>query len=77
MELTPITEENWREALTLAVGPDQQDFVASVRPVTAIALAKTYIKPGSKTVDPYGIYHQGTMVGFFNLHYTPNSRDDF
>lgn len=69
VELTPITEENWREALTLAVGPDPQDFVAGVRPVA--------IKPGGKTVDPYGICHQGTMVGFFNLHYTPNSRDDF
>lgn len=77
VELKPITEENWREALTLAVGPDQQDFVSDVRPVAAIALAKAYIRPSGKTVEPYGIYHQGKMVGFFNLHYTPNSRDDF
>jgi hypothetical protein len=43
VELKSIAEDNWREALTLAVGPDQQDFVASVRPVAAIALAKAYI----------------------------------
>lgn len=77
VEVKPITEENWREALTLAVAPDQEDFVAGVRPVAAIALAKAYIKPGGKAVDPYGIYHMDTMVGFFNLHYTPNSREDF
>lgn len=77
VELKPITEKNWREALTLAVDPTQQAFVANVMPVAAIALAKAYIRPSGKTVEPYGVYHQGTMVGFFNFHYTPNTYDDF
>lgn len=41
VELKLITEENWREALTLAVDPAQQPFVAGVTPVAAIALAKS------------------------------------
>lgn len=77
VELKSITEENWREALTLAVDPTQHPFVAGVTPVAAIALAKAYISPGGKTVEPYGVYQQETMVGFFNLHYTPNSYHDF
>ncbi len=77
VELKAITEENWRETLTLAVDPTQQPFVAGVTPVAAIALAKAYIRPGGKTVEPYGVYQQETMVGFFNLHYTPNSYHDF
>lgn len=77
VDLRPITEANWREALTLEVAAEQQPFAAGVTPIAAIALAKAYIRPGGKTVEPFGIYHQDTLVGFFNLHYTPNSRDDF
>lgn len=28
-------------------------------------------------VEPYGIYDQNKIVGFFNLHYTPGSKDDY
>ncbi|MDQ0888851.1 RimJ/RimL family protein N-acetyltransferase [Paenibacillus sp. V4I9] len=28
-------------------------------------------------VDPYGVYQQNIMVGFFNLHYTPDSKEDY
>ncbi|MGF7014935.1 GNAT family N-acetyltransferase [Ornithinibacillus bavariensis] len=72
-----ITSDNWREALELSVHDEQQRFVASVNPPVAIALAKAYIKPGGKMVEPYGIYNQNKMVGFFNLHYTPDSKDDY
>ena len=72
-----ISSDNWREALELSVHDEQQKFVASVNPPVAIALAKAYIRPGGKMVEPYGIYNQNKMVGFFNLHYTPGSRDDY
>ncbi|MFJ5763147.1 GNAT family N-acetyltransferase [Neobacillus sp. NPDC093182] len=72
-----ISSDNWREALELSVHDEQQKFVASVSPPVAIALAKAYIRPGGKMVEPYGIYSQNKMVGFFNLHYTPGSRDDY
>ncbi|MGP4078728.1 GNAT family N-acetyltransferase [Pseudalkalibacillus sp. R45] len=72
-----ITSDNWREALELSVHEVQQKFVASVNPPVAIALAKAYIRPGGKKVEPYGVYYQKKMVGFFNLHYTPNSTDDY
>jgi diamine N-acetyltransferase len=77
VELIKINSENWREALGLSVYVDQQKFVADVTPPVAIALAKAYIRPGGKIVDPYGIYNQNKMVGFFNLHYTPDSNEDF
>ncbi|MFP7296894.1 GNAT family N-acetyltransferase [Neobacillus niacini] len=72
-----ISSDNWREALELSVYDEQQKFVASINPPVAIALAKAYIRPGGKMVEPYGIYYQNKMVGFFNLHYTPDSRDDY
>ncbi|MEH7249568.1 GNAT family N-acetyltransferase [Neobacillus niacini] len=72
-----ISSDNWREALELSVHDEQQKFVASIKPPVAIALAKAYIRPGGKMVEPYGIYNQNKMVGFFNLHYTPDSKDDY
>lgn len=72
-----ISSDNWREALELSVHDEQQKFVASINPPVAIALAKAYIRPGGKMVEPYGIYNQNKMVGFFNLHYTPDSKDDY
>lgn len=77
VSLKKITSENWREALSLSVSPKQQKFVAAVTPPVAIALAKAYIRPDNRIIEPYGIYHQHTMVGFFNLHYTLNSEEDF
>ncbi|MGG3913366.1 GNAT family N-acetyltransferase [Rossellomorea vietnamensis] len=72
-----ISSDNWRDALELSVHDEQQKFVASIHPPVAIALAKAYVRPGGKMVKPYGIYHYNKMVGFFNLHYTPGSKDDY
>lgn len=77
IEIKIISSDNWRKALDLSVHDKQMKFVASVNPPVAIALAKAYIRPGGKMVEPYGIYHQKKMVGFFNLHYTPDSTDDY
>lgn len=72
-----IDSENWRVAMELSVSTEQQKFVASVTPPVAIALAKAYIKPDGKNVEPHGIYHSGEMIGFFNLHYTSDSKEDY
>ncbi|KZZ84152.1 GNAT family N-acetyltransferase [Bacillus sp. SJS] len=77
IEIKRINSSNWREALELSVHDEQQKFVASVHPPVAIALAKAYIRPGGKMVEPYGIYNHGTLSGFFNLHYTPESAEDY
>jgi diamine N-acetyltransferase len=77
IELRKINSENWREAIGLSVHGDQQKFVADVSPPVAIALAKAYIRPDGKLVDPYGIYNQNKMIGFFNLHYIPESKEDY
>lgn len=72
-----ISSDNWRDALELSVHDEQQKFVASIHPPAAIALAKAYIRPDGRMIEPYGIYHQSKMAGFFNLHYTPGSKDDY
>lgn len=77
VELRKINSENWREALQLSVSVEQQKFVADVTPPVAIALVKAYVKPDGKRVDPYGIYNQNEMIGFFNLHFTPKSKEDY
>ncbi|KEK22880.1 GNAT family N-acetyltransferase [Bacillus gaemokensis] len=77
VSLKKITAENWREALGLSVNIEQQRFVSAVTPPVAIALAKAYIRPDDRIIEPYGIYNEQRMVGFFNLHYTLDSKDDF
>jgi len=77
IKLVKINSSNWREALELSVHVEQQAFVASVTPPVAIALAKAYIRPDGRMVEPYGITNKDTMLGFFNLHYTPGSDEDY
>jgi len=77
IKLKMINAKNWREAMELSVHKEQEKFVASVSPPVAIALAKAYIRPGGKIVEPYGIYDQNTMVGFLNLHYSPERKEDY
>jgi diamine N-acetyltransferase len=67
VSLRPITRENWRAALQLAVHPDQQRFVADASPIVAIALAKAYVGAGGAIWAPYGIYAGETMIGFVAL----------
>jgi diamine N-acetyltransferase len=72
-----VTRENWRVALTLAVYPDQQRFIADSTPIAAIALAKAYICPANLVWKPYALYVDTTMVGFIELAYLPNSHDQY
>lgn len=72
-----VTRENWRAALELAVLPEQQRFIADVVPIAAIALAKSYIRPGGLVWTPYAFYVGAEMVGFTELAYEPGSLDDY
>ena len=74
--LRPITSENWRAALQLAVAPEQQRFVADYAPTAAIALAKAYVQAGDAAWALYGIYAGETMVGFVALACTPAAPDE-
>lgn len=77
VSLKIITAENWREALELSVNVEQQEFVAAVTPPVVIALAKAYVRPDGMMVEPYGVYDQHSMVGFLNLHYSLDRKEDF
>ena len=75
--LREVTRENWRDALRLAVYPDQQHFVADYVPIAAIALAKAYIRPEGLVWVPYVFYVNRDMVGFTELAYEPDSLDNY
>jgi diamine N-acetyltransferase len=63
----PITAANWREAIALEVHPHQREFTPSV----VMSLAKAYIQPDGANFDPFAVYVEGTMVGFYSLIYYP------
>ena len=77
IELRDVTQENWREALRLAVQPDQQRFISNYTPIVALALAKAYVRPGGAIWAPYVIYAGTTMVGFVELAYEPDTPDEY
>ena len=77
ISLAPVTQENWRAALRLAVHPDQQRFVAEYAPVAAVALAKAYLRLGDLTWAPYAISAGSEVVGFVALAYEPASVDEY
>ena len=75
--LQEVTRENWRAALRLAVYPEQQRFIAEHVPIAAIALAKAYIRPGGLIWVPYAFYDNQEMVGFTELAYEPESKENY
>jgi diamine N-acetyltransferase len=75
--LEEVTRDNWHDTLVLGVAPEQQRFVADSVPIAAIALAKAYIRPGGLVWVPYAFSCDGTMVGFAELAYQPESADDY
>lgn len=77
IKFEPVTEANWRAALTLAVRPDQQRFVADTAPIAAIVLAKAFIRPGGKLWQPYAIYADTALIGLIALAFTHGSADDY
>ena len=77
ISIQDVTRQNWRTALTLAVFPDQQRFIAEYTPIVAIALAKAYIRPANLIWKPYAVYANTTMIGFIELAYLPDSYDQY
>src|ERR1700712_1078447 len=75
--LRPITRDNWREALTLTVSPEQQRFVSDYVPVVLIGLAKSYVGALGLSWIPYGVYADEQMVGFVALAFRPHSEEDY
>lgn len=77
IKLKEVTRQNWREALSLSVAPDQQHFVADYAPPAAVALAKAYVRPGEMMWVPFAIYADDKMVGFTELAFEPDSSDQY
>ncbi len=77
LSLREVTQENWREALRLAVLSEQQRFIADYVPIASIALAKAYIRPGGLVWVPFAFYVNSTMIGFTELAYDPGSEENY
>lgn len=74
IEITEVTRANWAEAASLAVSPEQEDFVPSVME----SVAEAYIRPHEQeTVAPYAISHDEQMIGFFAYSFDPESTDNY
>jgi diamine N-acetyltransferase len=61
VKLVPLTRNNWERAIELQPAEDQRDFMPSV--LHSIAQSRF------ETSDLYGIYLEGTMVGFAMVAY--------
>lgn len=68
LTLRPVTAQNWQDALTLEVLPEQRLFTASVER----SLARAYIQPYNYIYEPMAIYIGNSMVGFYCFVYRPN-----
>ena len=77
LSMQEVTRENWRASLELAVLPEQQRFISNYVPISAIALAKAYIRPGGLVWVPYAFYNNDEMIGFTELAYEPGSLEDY
>ena len=75
IDVRPITADNWRATLRLAVRPDQQRFVAEYAPIAAIVLAKAYVRPGGLIWEPYGVTADTELIGLFALAYSEHQSE--
>ncbi len=65
--IQPVTRDNWRAMLDLAVAPEQQRFVAGYAPVALVGLAKAYVQPGGRLWLPLAFYDGDRPLGFVML----------
>lgn len=63
VELKPITQENFVEAFSLKLAPDQEEWVS--HPMRSLAQAYVY----REQCQPFGIYADGRMVGYVMVIY--------
>ena len=59
--LRKVTRDNWKKACTIEVKPEQQHFLGSV----AYCLARAYADPYHQPIEPYVIYKDEEIIGFF------------
>lgn len=71
--IEPVTAANWRATLDLGVYPEQQRFVAGYAPISAIALAKAYVRAGGNTWSPLLLRSDGEPAGFAAIATKPSA----
>jgi diamine N-acetyltransferase len=70
VSLRPVTRDNFRQVVGLAVGPEQRSYVAdNVR-----SLAEAYLEP---LAWPRAIYADDEPVGFLMVHMNDEKREYF
>ncbi|HNH25678.1 MAG TPA: GNAT family N-acetyltransferase [Anaerolineales bacterium] len=69
-EMRPVTKDNWKELVALKVRDDQKHFVASnLYSIAESQFGETIPGEGHWDMFPYGMYDEGTPVGFLMLSY--------
>ena len=69
-EIRPVTKDNWKELVALKVRDDQKHFVASnLYSIAESQFGETIPGEGHWDMFPYGMYDEGTPVGFLMLSY--------
>ena len=69
-EMRPVTKDNWKELVALKVRDDQKHFVASnLYSIAESQFGETILGEGHWDMFPYGMYDEGTPVGFLMLSY--------
>ena len=70
LEIRPVTKDNWKELVALKVRDDQKHFVASnLYSIAESQFGETIPGEGHWDMFPYGMYDEGTPVGFLMLSY--------
>ena len=73
LTIQKVTKINWEEAISIQVFDNQKNLVPSVTESLAIA----YIKPWDEILDPFIVYINNKIVGFYYVSYTPNSTNNY
>lgn len=61
IRIEKVTKENWKKACMIDVKPDQKHFLGSV----VYCLARAYINPYRYPIEPFVIYKDDEVTGFF------------
>lgn len=61
VSIRKISKDNWKKACLIKMKPEQQNLLASV----AHCLARAYINPYKEPIEPFAIFADEDIIGFF------------
>jgi diamine N-acetyltransferase len=68
VSIEKVSKKNWKKACSVEIKPEQEHFLASV----AYCLARAYVNPYEDPIEPFVIYADTDIVGFFWVTFVDN-----